>query len=368
MDVKVLVFGNKIFSRDMAWGFQQAGCDARVIDAATAGQMDKILDETAPDLLFTLGAPLEFKREVLEYIGKRTGSRMKYIHWDTDGISSKYFRSVSGDGIEMDVIYLSKPDLILTICPEMLEFVRSKNLPCEMMHFAYSPVSHRPLAGYENDKYFINLIGSSYLEFARFYPDHYRYTSLKVILKPILENGYKVHFYGDSGYRALIKLFLDIDVPQEYFHGYLPYERTCAAYNSSFINLVTQNHKQTITKRTFEILGSGGFALSSDTAELRKLFTPGRDLAVSSSPEQTLELVQYYKNNQDQWRKVRENAVLSVQNHTYKQRAEYIIGKYKECRPQRPLQKPALLPDEAHRPARPSISTMSLALGGQPFT
>jgi spore maturation protein CgeB len=327
MDMKVLIFGNKIFSVDMLWGFQQAGCDAQIIDATTAEQMDKILGETNPDLLFTLGAPPEFKREVLDYIGKRTSSHMKYIHWDTDGISSKYFRSVSGEGIEMDLINLSKPDLILTMCPEMLEFIRDKNYPCEMMHYAYSPVSHRPLMGYENDKYFINLVGNSYVEFAKFYPNHYRYTSIRILLKPLLENGYKVHFYGDTGYRPLIKTLLDLDVPAEYFHGYLPYEKTCAAYNSSFINLVTQNHDQTITKRTFEILGSGGFVLSSDNTEIRKLFTPGRDLVVSSSPEQTLELVEYYKNHSNEYKRIRENAIISVQNHTYKQRAEYIISK-----------------------------------------
>lgn len=331
--MKVLLFGNKIFSVDMAWGFREAGCEAQIINAATVEQMDKILAEANADLLFTLGAPLEYKREVLDYIGKRAASQMKYIHWDTDGISSKYFRSVTGEGIEMDLIHRSKPDLVLTMCPEMLDFIRSKNYPCEMMHYAYSPLSHRPLPGYDNDKYFINLIGNSYFEFAKFYPNHYRYTSIKILLKPMLENGYKVHFYGDTGYRPLIKLLLDIDVAQEYFHGYLPYERTCPAYNSSFINIVTQNHDKTITKRTFEILGSGGFALSSDNTELRKLFTPGRDLAVSSSPEQTLELVQHYKSNPDEWRKVRENAVLSVQNHTYKQRAEYIMEKYKEYWP-----------------------------------
>jgi spore maturation protein CgeB len=100
-----------------------------------------------------------------------------------------------------------------------------------------------------------------------------------------------------------------------------------------FVNLVTQNHEHTITKRTFEILGSGGFALSSDNTAIRELFVPGRDLAVSSSPEQTLELVRYYKEHPDEWRKVRDSAVLSVQNHTYKQRAEFIVQKYQEYWP-----------------------------------
>lgn len=327
--MKVLIFGNSIFSVDMLWGFRQIGCDAQIINAITVQQIDQILNSTNPDLLITLGAPLEFKRDVLAYIGKRSPSHMKYIHWDTDGISSQYFQSLSGDGIEMDVIYLSKPDFVLTMCPEMLRFIRSKNFACELMNYAYSPISHFPIEAIrerDKGKYYINLIGNSYLVLAKFHPDHYRYKSVKILLKPLLENGYKVHFYGDNGYKPLIKALLDIDVPNEYFHGYLPYERTNAAYNSSFINLVTQNHDQTITKRTFEILGSGGFILSSDNSEIRKLFTPGKDLVVSSSPEQTLELVEYYKSHPDEYKKIRENALVSAQTQTYKQRAEYIIS------------------------------------------
>ncbi len=331
--MKVLIWGNKIFSIDISWGFAQSGCETKIIHANTAEQIQNILEVEKADLLFTMGAPTDFNRSALEYVGKRPTSSMKYIHWDTDGISSTYFLSISGDGIEMDLIYLSKPDLVLTMCPEMREFLQKKNYACEMMHYAYSPISHRPLPGYDNDKYYINLIGNSYVEFYQFYPNHYRYTSIKILLKPLLENGYEVHFYGDTGYRQLIKILLDIDVPESYFHWYLPYERTCAAYNSSFINLVTQNHDQTITKRTFEILGSGGFVLSSDNSELRKLFVPGRDLAVSSSPEQTLELARYYKENPDAWRKVRENGLKSVENHTYKQRAEYILELMKKYWP-----------------------------------
>ncbi len=323
--MNVTIFGNRIFALDMLWGFLQEGHRARIIQAVTASQIEEILAESDVDILLTLGAPLEFKRDVLEYIGKRQTPHYKHIHWDTDGISSTMYRSVSGDGIEMDFIYAAKPDLVLSMCPDMRDFIRTKGFPCEIMHYAYSPISHRPLQGYENDPDRINLIGNSYYSFAKFYPNHYRYQSLGILLKPLLENGYTVHINSDNGYRPLIKEMFGIDVPEEFFHGFLPYEKTCAAYNSGFINLVTQNHEHTITKRTFEILGSGGFALSSDNTAIRELFVPGRDLAVSSSPEQTLELVRYYKEHPDEWRKVRENGELSVQNHTYRQRAQYIV-------------------------------------------
>lgn len=324
--MNILILGNSLFSVDVQWGFLQAGCNARVITAANAREMEQILTSADADLLITLGAPLELRHEVMTYLKDNRPAKLKHIHWDTDGISSTYYPSSSGDGIEMDIIYAANPDLVLTMCPEMRDLIREKKFPCEIMHYAYSPISHYPMPIVDQKKDDINLIGNSYSALYPRHPNHYRYKSLQILLKPLLENGYDVHLYGDRGYLPLIKQLFSMEQPQVSYHGYMPYPRTCAAYNSSFINIVTQNYNQTITKRTFEILGSGGFALSSDNSEIRKLFTPGHDLIVSSSPEQTLELVKYYEKNRDEWREIRKNAALSAQKHTYQQRAEYILS------------------------------------------
>ena len=326
--MKVLIYGNELFSFDMLWGCLQAGCDASVVRAHNAEQFEHILKDSGADLLITLGAPLELKQEFMEFLGNHRPSDITHIHWDTDGISSTYYLSKSGDGIEMDVIYASKPNLVLTMCPEMREYVMQKGIPCEMMYYAYSPMFHHPMPELDAKEGQISLTGSSYAMLYPFHPEHFRYTSLKILLKPLLENGYPVHLYGDNAYPPLIKQILGIGILPQNYHGPLPYAHTCSVYNSSFINIATQNHDRTITKRIFEILGSGGFVLSSDNSEIRKLFTPGRDLVVSSSPEQTLELLKYYEKNKDEWREVRKNALLSVKEHTYKQRAEYILRQY----------------------------------------
>lgn len=323
--MKVSILGNSYFSGDMQRGFVQAGYDAQVIKANNAQQMEKILEYDVPDILITLGAPLELNLDAMAVVAKRNPTRTRHIHWDTDGISSRYYTSISGDGIEMDVIYAANPDLVLTMCPEMYELMQSKQIPCEMMHYAYCPLMHHPINGIQSENGPVSLIGNCYSVHYQNHPDHYRYQSIRVLLKPLLQNGYAVQFYGDPAYRSLIFKMLNIDVPQSQFHGYVAYEKTCGIYNGAFINITTQNHKNTITKRTFEILGSGGFVLSSDNEELRKLFVPGRDLVTSSSPEQTLELVEYYKTHPDDYREIRQNAVRSVVNHTYKQRAEYIL-------------------------------------------
>lgn len=323
--MKVLILSHKIFSIDMQWGFLQNGCDTRLLHPATAEQLEVILKAYRPDLVVTAGPPLELNKDMLRRIGERNSSSYKYVHWDTDGVSSTFYPSDTGLGIEMDVIELSKPDVVFTMCPEMLEIARNHGFRAEMLPYAYSPLSHYPMQSGEEYKHLLNIVGQSYLEIALKNLDHYRYKSIGILVKPLIEHGYSIHFYGDSGYRTLLKALWELDVPAEWFNGYLPYEKTCEAYNTSFINLVTQNHEHTITKRTFEILGSGGFVLSSDNAAVRELFTPGRDLEVSSSPEQTLELAAYYKNHPQAYRAVRKNALEAAQKHTYKQRVETIL-------------------------------------------
>lgn len=324
--MKIIIYGHYFFSHDMQWGFRQLGYDTEIITEAQESCFRETLRDAGADLLVTLGGPWEFVYDNIVWLGRSRPAGLKHIHWDTDGISSLRYPSLSGEGIEMDIIYAAKPDLVLTMCPEMQDFVREKGFACAAMPYAYSPAVHFPMPEYyDEEHHYINLIGRSYREFYANDPDHYRYRSLRILVKPLVENGYTVNVYGDQDYIPLMRDGLGIPIPPESYRGLMPYESTGAAYNSSFINLVTQNHQDTLTKRTFEILGSGGFALSADNRAVRKLFVPGRDLAVSASPEQTLALVKYYENHMDEWRKIRKNALSSAQNHTYRERAQYIM-------------------------------------------
>uniref|UniRef100_UPI0011A495B4 glycosyltransferase family protein n=2 Tax=Bacillales TaxID=1385 RepID=UPI0011A495B4 len=71
--------------------------------------------------------------------------------------------------------------------------------------------------------------------------------------------------------------------------------------------------------------GSGGFLITSDTPEIRRLFKPGRDLVVSSSAEQTRELVAYYLKHPEEREKIRKQGKLTVRKHSYARRARYMI-------------------------------------------
>ena len=317
--MKVIVFGDKLFSVDMAWGFEELG--HMVVNAwpKTIQELDVLLTEENPDLLITLGSPAYFNSELLRHLGDRTQTKMKCVHWDTDGITWK--------DIETKHMNLLKPDMVFTVCPEMLELLRNRGIPSEILFYAFSPIMHRPEPIDVENTGQIAFAGSAYPNVISRFPDHYRRRSMDVLFKPLLDGGYRIDFYGDNRHQQVIKKLYDFDVPASWLHGRCPYEKTGRIYSGYSINLVTQNNENSLTKRVFEILGSGGFALSYENSAVRKLFTPGKDLVVSAAPKQTPELVGYYANHPEEYKSIRENALLSAQNHTYKQRAKYILSK-----------------------------------------
>jgi spore maturation protein CgeB len=320
MKYKVAIYCHNLYAGDILWGFTAAGCEAQVIRPYSIENYEKLMGEINPDLLILSSSMDYFQHSMLRYIGSRKSTKYKYVCWDTEGVGQLL--------LQMTGFELSKPDMIFSICPEMLERLKTKSVPCARLDFAYNPTIHYPKSISANQNNAISLVGNAWLWYANYYPAHFRYSkAIHIILKPLIENNYKIDFYGTTEYKPVIKRFLDLDVPVEWFKGPISYERTCDIYNHSFVNLITQNHEQTITRRTFEILGSGGFGLTCSNTAVKNMFGTSGGLAISNSSKVTLELLEYYRNNIDAYIKVRENAVLSVQNHTYKVRAEEIISK-----------------------------------------
>lgn len=320
MKCKVAIFCHNLYAGDILWGFTAAGYESQIITPTSIENFDKIMELINPDLLILSSCMDYFQDSMLKHIGSRNSSSYKCVCWDTEGIGQF--------NLQMKAFEIIKPDMVFSICPEMIEWLKIKNIPSERLDFAYNPTIHYPKEKYENENYNISLVGNAWLWYANIYPEHFRYSkAMPILLKPLIENNYKIDFYGTTEYQPVIKKFLDLDVPIEWFKGTVSYENTCDIYNNSFVNLITQNHDKTITRRTFEILGSGGFGLSCYNTALKDTFGNSGALAIASSPNETLEILEYYRKNTDEYIKVRKNAVLSVQHHTYKERAEEMVSK-----------------------------------------
>lgn len=317
---KVAIYCHNLYADDILWGFTAAGYESQIITPTSIEDFDKLMDEINPDLLMLSSCMDYFQHSMLQHIGSRNQSNYKCVCWDTEGVGQL--------NLQMTAFELVKPDMVFSICPEMLEKLKSKSIPCERLDFAYNPTIHYPKMTSANVNNMISLVGNAWLWYANTHPEHFRYSkAMPILLKPLIENNYKIDFFGTKEYIAVIKKLLNLDVPIDWFKGTISYEMTCDVYNHSFINLITQNHELTITRRTFEILGSGGFGLSCYNTALKNMFGNSGGLAISNSPNETLELLEYYRENIDAYEKVRKNAVISVKNHTYKDRAEEIISK-----------------------------------------
>jgi spore maturation protein CgeB len=86
-----------------------------------------------------------------------------------------------------------------------------------------------------------------------------------------------------------------------------------------------------VTQRTYEILASGGFLLTSSTSAINELFNIGKNLVASSSPEETVKLVKYYLNNPSERKKVAMQDRTALLGHSYKDRAQNMVDVlYKE--------------------------------------
>ena len=320
MKCKVAIYCHDLYAGDILWGFTAAGCEAKIIKPTSIDSFNKIMEEMNPDLLILSSYMGHFQNSMLNHIGSRNSPKYKCICWDTEGVGQY--------NLQMTAFELLKPDMVFSICPEMIERLKSKNIPSERLDFAFNPTIHYPKPASAGENNAISLVGNAWLMYSNRNPAHFRYSrAIHVILKPLIENSYSIDFYGTTEYKQVIKKFLNLDVPIEWFKGTISYAKTCDIYNSSFINLITQNHDLTITRRTFEILGSGGFGLSCNNTAVMNMFGNCGGLAISNSPNETLELMEYYQNNLDAYYDVRKKAVICVQNQTYKERAEVIINK-----------------------------------------
>lgn len=322
--MKVLLLSmDPIFVEDIAWGFESLGHVVMPRQPASPAEYDQIVKQFEPELIMTLGSPSYYRNmELLMHIGNRPSEDSPpLIHWDTDGITWR--------DLELGFIRATNPDFVFTVCPDMLEVLEENRIPHAMLPYAFSPKTH--FQSSPNIEYggMITFVGNAYSEMVCARPDHLRTRSLATLIKPLLQNDERVDFWGDAGHAHVMRQAMDSNVSPAWLHGQCPYRKTHEIYGSCFINIVPQNHEYHLTKRTYEILGSGGFILTVDTPEIRRWFTPGKDLEVSASPEQTLELVDYYRKNPGPYNKVRQNALLAAQSHTYRERAACIVERVK---------------------------------------
>lgn len=273
-----------------------------------------------PDVLITTGIDVMMFDPALSVIPELCDKYgMYHIYWATED-------RIHFDGISLPFVRLVKPDAVWTIHPDCVAKYRALGKLSDYLNFAFNPrlFPPKPDDGAKKEKYDVALVGTTHLDTRTF-----RYDSLRQLLFPLFagDTGIRVDIWGNGWIEnaAMIEKEFGVTVPPSCIHGLLPYKETSRVYRQSKIMLGVQNARDQVSQRTFEILGSGAFMIASRTEELERLFEDGKEVVLTSSPEETIERVQYYLPRPEERLQIGRRARAKVMaGHTFLHRLEQL--------------------------------------------
>ncbi|SCY57593.1 Spore maturation protein CgeB [Alkaliphilus peptidifermentans DSM 18978] len=287
------------------------------------------IDYFKPDILITVGYNKPLFHRFAEEIPKLCKKyNLFHLYWATEDL-------INHTSWSLPYIKKSKPDLVWTIHPDCIKKYESLGIPSSYLNFALNPRLFPPKKKDDKEIYDISLVGATHL-----FKRTYRFDSLKHLLFPLVQVGQKTHVWG-YGWRkdeALIASIFGQTVPHDWLQGHLLYGVSGSVYQKSKIVLGLQNAEDQVTQRTFEILGTGAFMIASRTKAITEMFEDKKELVLTSSPKETIELVTYYLNRPDIRHEIGCNARKKIMDkYTYHQnlikiwpKAEQLINKRKE--------------------------------------
>jgi len=298
-------------------GFRDAGCEVKISGPLSAENIPLLIAEFQPDLVFTLGWSHQTTHEKALWAHQAVqAARLPLVYWATEDPTHTY-------SFTLPLIQRLQPDFVFTICRDRVGYYRQLGIPAAHMDFGYHPGVHFKTTPQQPFSCAVGVVANAYPNTLKIYRQHYRIESLKTLVAPLVAQGMRVDFWGRGWER--MEDILGAGIPGEWLHGYLEYPLANLVYSSASIMLGLQNHATQLSQRTYEIMGSGGLLLTSDTPEIRRLFTPGEDLIVSSSPEQTVELVKYYLETPDERQRISAQGQKAVAAHAYANRAAEML-------------------------------------------
>lgn len=299
-------------------GFRDLGHQVQTAPRLSPANIIPLVEEFQPDIVFTMGWTSDNSNPVHQAIIRSylRAVRTPHLYWATeDPTHAKTF--------SLPYIQSTRPDLIFTICPERVADYQRLGFRAERLDFGYHPAVHHPVIAEEGFAVPLAVVANAYPNRLTEYPAHYRRRSLATLIQPVLQTGWRIDFWGRAWEQ--MQPFLGLEIPREWLHGYLDYTEAAQVYAAAAIVIGLQNHPGQLTQRIYEIMGCGGFLLTSDTPEIRRLFEPDRDLVVSATASDTLKLIRYYLRNPEEREAIRSRARRAVEPHSYRHRAQFVL-------------------------------------------
>lgn len=298
-------------------GFEDLGHEVNMSGPLTEQSIPQRIADFRPDLIVSMGWGPEQSGAKPDWIReqvKPTG--IPYVYWATEDPNFTYHFS-------LPLVRRMQPDFVFTICARKVQSYVRRGFRAAHLDFAFHPSVHRPTHARSRYRTRIAVVANAYPHVLERYPHHFRRKSIQTLVAPLVQRGIRIDFYGRDWDK--MEHILGAPIPLQWLHDYVPYTEAYKVYNSADIIIGPQNYRDMVTMRTYEILGSGGFLLTSDTRGVRHLVTPGKDLIVSSSARDTLRFVEHYLARDQYRRRIRHHGRHDIRHETYRHRAETMI-------------------------------------------
>lgn len=317
--MKVLFLDDQVLYDDqLPAGLRQAGCEVRMLPEVLHGELGAALSEFQPDFVLTIGWS-EFPRP----------ERVSIIRAEIDYHSVPLVYWATEDPVWYDLwsrglAQRLKPDLVATICTEYVPKYEAEGFRAVCVPFGFNPELFRPVPARPEFACDIAVVASFY---DRDFDQLGRKRSLDDLVAPLLRGGYNVKIWGNNWDTARWRWIWFQD---GVWQGFLPHRDGPAVYNSAKIVIGVQNefdYATNITMRTCEVLGAGGFQLASRTKATEAMFTDRKHLVLSSSPEETLSLVDHYLDHPEERAEIAAAGRAEVNaKYTYAHRAKELLS------------------------------------------
>ncbi|MBS4193251.1 glycosyltransferase [Bacillus sp. FJAT-49705] len=299
-------------------GFREEGHTVMISGPLSRENISEMLNWFKPDLIISVGWTTEHSKEkwpwIREAIKKTT---IPLVYWATED-------PLHTENFTIPLINAIRPDFVFTVTPSLCKKYEELGFKADHLDFGYHQSVHFQVQPSNNYRCDIAVVANAYPSYLKKNPNEFRADALKTLIKPLIKKGVRVDFWGKKWGR--MRKYIGKEIPTNWIHGYLDYRDAYKVYSSAKIVIGLQNSRTQLAMRTYEILGSGGVLLTVDTPAVRDKFTPDKDLIVSSSPEETVDKIQYYLNNDTERQQIRENGKIAVKEHSYRNRAKKILA------------------------------------------
>ncbi|MCL6613179.1 MAG: glycosyltransferase [Firmicutes bacterium] len=297
----------------LLWGLRRLECEVLTLNGwpISRAELTRGLEEFQPDLLFSYGWWWGHLRpEDIQWAKEKY--RLPHVYWASDDPTHHLWISLP---------MAQTADLVFTTAEELVPVYRTQRKKSTYLQFGCNPELHRRVAPPpEAEHHDVVLLANNYSGFDHLRASH-RLQCMETIIRPLIEARADLKVYG-WGWDDEKQPF---HLPPRFTGPVVPYRRQAEIYATAKIvlGLQTECHWPTQTScRLFEVLGCRAFHLAPATRATLRLFVPGKHLVVSGSPGETLSLVQYYLEHEEERARIAACGQLEVYaKHTYLHRA-----------------------------------------------